>query len=263
MPALDTVNAQVTAPTAAGAVMAASTGDTLQVRAIPAGKSAKLVAIWAGVNASGSFRLTSPRLHDNTRGLTFRTVAGESKPLMNIPSFQRLYDQDQLALFLGGSAVAGQIEQVTLLMWYEELQGVNARLIDAATVTKRAVEQVTVDDTITAGVAGGYSGEEAINAESDLLKANTDYALVGYRVSTNCVSVTYKGADTGNLRVSGPGDQLGADYTKDWFFDLSEAFGIPMIPVFNSANRGGILIGVVQNQAGAAVAISHNLVELA
>ncbi len=263
MPALDTVNAQSTAPGAAGSPMGASAGDTLQVRSIPAGKTAKLVSIWAGVNASGFFNLTSPRLHDNTRGLRFRTLAGESKPLMNLPSFQRLYDQDQLALFLSGSAVAGQIEQVSMLIWYEELQGINARLIDAATLMKRAVEQVTVEDTITAGAGGGYTGEEAINAESDLLKANTDYALVGYRVSVNCVSVTYRGADSGNLRVSGPGDQLGADYTKDWFFNLSEAFGIPMIPVFNSANRGGILIGVVQNQAGAAVTVSHNLVELA
>jgi hypothetical protein len=263
MPALDTVNAQVTAPGAGGAAMTPSTGDTLQVRSIPPGKSGRLVAIWAGVNASGFFNLTSPRLHDNTRGLRFRTLAAESKPLMNVPSFQKLYDQDQLALFLAGSAVGGQIEQVTMLVWYEELQGINARLIDAATLAKRAVEQVTVEDTITAAAAGGYSGEEAINAESDLLKANTDYALVGYRTTVNCVSVTYKGADTGNLRVSGPGDQLGADYTKDWFLNLSEAYGMPMIPVFNSANRGGILVGVVQNQAGTAVTVSHNLVELA
>ncbi len=263
MPALDTVNAQVTAPGAGGASMAASTGDTLQVRSIPPGKSAKLVAIWADVNVSGFFNLTSPRLHDNTRGLRFRTLSIDSLPLMNIPSFQRLYDQDQLALFLSGSAVAGQIEQVTLLIWYEELQGINARLIDPATLMKRAVEQVTVEHTITAGVAGGYSGEEPINAESDLLKANTDYALVGYRTSVQCGAITYRGADTGNLRVSGPGDQFSSDFTKDWFLNLSEAFAIPMIPVFNSANRGGILIGVVQNQAGAAVTVSHNLVELA
>lgn len=263
MPAMDTVHAQVTAPGAGGAAMAAAAGDTLQIRSIPSGKMGRLLAIWAGVNVSGFFNLTSPRFHDNTRGLRFRTLAAECKPLMNIPSFQKLYDQDQLALFLAGSAVAGQIEQVGMLIYYEDLAGIAARFIDTATLAKRAVEQVTVEDTITAGAAGGYSGEEAINAESDLLKANTDYALVGYRTSVNCVSVTYKGADTGNLRVSGPGDQLGADYTKDWFLNLAEAYGLPLIPVFNSANRGGISVGVVQNQAATAVTVSHNFVELA
>ncbi len=262
MPALDTVTAQVTAAAAAGTAMAAVAGDSLQVRAAPGGKMVKLLQVWSDTQTSGFFQITSPKLHDNTRGLRFRHLAAEVKPKLCSPSLQRLYEQDLLAITLGAGAVVGDIETVTLLLWYEQLEGVNARLIDVATLKKRAVEMVTVEDTITAGAAGGYSGGEAINAESDLLKANTDYALVGYHVQTQCATVAWRGADTGNLRVSGPGDQLGEDYTASWFIDLADDFDLPLIPVFNSANRAGIIIDVVQDENAAAVQVNSIFVEL-
>jgi hypothetical protein len=263
MPAMDTITAFATAAAAGGSAMAAAAGDTLQVRATPPGKMIKLLQLWCDVQTSGFLQITSPKFHDNTRGLRFRNLAAEVKPKLPFPSMQRLYEQDLLAATVSGAAVAGDIESLSMLVYYEQLEGVNARFIDVATMKTRAVEMVTVEDTITSGAGGGYTGGEAINAESDLLKANTDYALVGYKVQTQCATVCWRGADTGNLRVSGPGDALGEDYTKSWFILLSNAFGLPLIPVFNSANRAGITIDVVQDENAAAVQVDSMFVELA
>jgi hypothetical protein len=122
---------------------------------------------------------------------------------------------------------------------------------------------VTVNNTLALGTAGGYSGEEALNAETDLLKNNTDYALLGYLVDVQCAAVRIRGADTGNLGVGGPGDRLGRHYTSDWFVRLSMATGLPCIPVFNAANRAGILVDGVQNQGGADPTVTWIFAELA
>jgi len=143
------------------------------------------------------------------------------------------------------------------------LQGVAGRFIDLDTLKKRAVEMVTVENTVTAGAGGGYTGGEAINAEADLLKSDNDYALIGYRVTVPCNTVAWRGADTGNLRVSGPGDEEGGNYTASWFTTLSVAYGIPLIPVFNSNNRAGIIIDVVQDENAAAVPVTSIFARLA
>ncbi len=261
--AIDTITATVTAAAAAGAAMAAAAGDSLTVRATAPGKNAKLLMAWVDVQTAGFFQIRSPRLHDNTRGLRFRTLVGDPKPLLPLPTIQILYEQDTLVLELGAGAVAGDIESASLLVFYEDLPGVALKSINVDQLLARGAEMVTVDQAITAGAGGGYTGAEALNAESDLLKANMDYALVGYRVGTECATVAWRGADTGNLRISGPGDENGADYTSEWFIRLSRAYNLPLIPVFNSANRAGILIDVVQDENAAAVQVTSIFVRLA
>jgi hypothetical protein len=51
--------------------------------------------------------------------------------------------------------------------------------------------------------------------------------------------------------------------TSEWFVRLTRHFQIPLIPVFNAANKFGTLVDIMQNQAGTAVNITANLVELA
>jgi hypothetical protein len=260
--AIDTVTFQATAP-GAGAAAVVVAGDNANVRSIPAGKRALLIGMWATNQVLGTWQLTSPRLHDATRGLRFRVPAAGPQPLISAPFGQQLYDQDTLSAFVVGSAVGGQFEQMSLLVYYEDLQGVAGRFITKDDLMKRVVECVTVEDTITATVAGGYTGSRALNAGSDLLKGNQDYALIGYRVGVACNAICFRGADTGNLRVSGPGDVLGGDYTRDWFLRLSDDWQLPLIPVFNSANKAGIQVDVVQNQAGTAVTYSATFARLA
>jgi len=261
--AIDTVTLTVTAAAAGGSLMAAAAGDSLQVRSTPAGKKIRLLNLWADVQTAGFFQVASPRLHDAVRGMRFRTRIDDQAPYLPMPAVQEFYDTDVLTATLAAAAVAGDIESVSMLLFYEDLQGIDARLLDWDTVKKRAVEMFTVENTITTGAGGGYTGGEAINVESDLLKANFDYALLGYRVSTPACTICWRGADTGNLRVSGPCDEDGGYYTKDWFINLSNAYGIPLIPVFNSNNRAGILMDAVQDENAGAVSCASIFARLA
>ena len=118
------------------------------------------------------------------------------------------------------------------------------------------------ENTIATGTAGGWSGEEAINAEFDNFKAHTDYALMGYIVSAECLAVRWRGSDTGNLGVGGPGNIAPQFGTNNWFVDLSDRYGMPLIPVFNSANKSAILIDAAQDENGTDVTVTSIFAQL-
>jgi hypothetical protein len=176
---------------------------------------------------------------------------------------QRLRPQDTLSVLQSGSAVGGAIEQGSVMIYYDDLPGIAARFIDTPTLMRRGVNIIGVKNTLALGVTGGYSGSQAINTTDDLFKANTDYALVGYLTDTLCGSIGWKGADTGNLRVGGPGHNTQKQVTGDWFKRLGEEFGLPMIPVFNSAGKGAIFIDGTQDDGGADPIVTSLFVELA
>jgi hypothetical protein len=69
--------------------------------------------------------------------------------------------------------------------------------------------------------------------------------------------------DFANLGVGGPGNAASRHITTRWFQYLSMMYNLPLIPVFNSANKSGTLVDVVQNQAGAAVNVGVILGQLA
>jgi hypothetical protein len=232
------------------------------VRNAPIDRRIWLLQAWADNQAAGTLRIRSPRLHDNVQGLRLDIVAGVVQPLLPWGYPQRLVPQDTLTLEITGSAVAGDLEQAAFLVYYQDLPGVSARFIDTPTLRSRMVNLFTVENTITPGTTGGFTGEEAIKAEFDLFKANTDYALVGYLVDTECCAVRWRGADTGNLGVGGPGEPDLRFLTKDWFAHLSDRYGVPLIPVFNSANKEGILVDIVQDEDAAAVTVTSIFAEL-
>jgi hypothetical protein len=126
----------------------------------------------------------------------------------------------------------------------------------------RIVNVFTVENTLSLGTSGGYSGEEAINAEFDLGKANVDYALLGYTVSAECAMVGWRGADTGNFRVGGPGNEVYKNLTADWFVRLSHAYDLPTIPVFNWSNKSGVLVDGVQDENGTDTTVTSIFAEL-
>jgi len=196
------------------------------------------------------------------QSLRFDATVSDVAPLMPYGYAQKLISQDTLVVEITGSAVAGDFEQFGALLWYANLPGSDARLTTRQDVIARMVNILTVENTITTGAGGGYTGEESINAEFDLLKANTDYALLGYLVDTECAVVRWRGADTANLGVGGPGNESLRHITSHWFAMLSDAFGLPLIPIINSANKGNVLIDVVQDENAAAVTVTSILAEL-
>lgn len=273
MPALDTVLAWNVAP-GAGVVQVTNfgAGDSPRVRVFNPSSYALLLNVVAHIHVPGSsISVHSATMHDNVNALRFipytftSGVPGTSFPLMSRGIPQRMKSQDFLTIdVVNGSAVVGDVENVVLSMYYDDLPGVNARLIDARTLDALAKEQVTIfDDTGVFGSPGaaGYGSATLLGAVGGTgsFKKDRDYALVGYSFmnmtapSTDVGGVTIIGADTGGLRVLMPGVTFNHDYTANWFYRQSQVYGLPTIPVFNQKNIPGSVVEIVGNELGSSV----------
>jgi hypothetical protein len=260
-PVIDTVTATVTAAAVAGAAAAAVAGDSLLVRSTSA--RIRLLNMWIDTDALGFVQVTSPKLHDVTRGIRFRTQVHEPFPLLPYEAMQDLYPVDQLAVTIGSAAGAGKIDNLMMMLYYDDLAGAGATLIDVPTLQKRKAETVTVEYAPGAPASGNtYSGLAALNAQSDLLKRGSSYALVGYQLSANVTGITIRGADSSNFRIPMPGYVPAGFATGTWFYDLSNYFGLSLIPVFQAANSAGIFIEQISNDLLAAITATLIFVRL-
>jgi hypothetical protein len=263
-PALDVVHATVTAAAVApgGSAMVAVAGDSLALRS--AAGRIRLLNMWCDTDAVGFVQVTSPKLTDATRGIRFRLAAHDPRPLLPYESLQDLYAVDVLAPTLASVAGAGKMDNLAMLLYYDDLPGSAARFIDVPTLEKNRKEVLTVESILTPTVGNVYTGVVALNVASDLGKAGSDYALVGYRCQTagSGTSITWRGADTGNYRVSGPADQLGGFYTSQWFYFLSDYNQIPLIPVFAYNNKSGIFVECVSNDLLAVINLTSIFVRV-
>jgi hypothetical protein len=261
--AIEVLTGFVTAPSTTLTNLTMATGNTLTVRGVDASKQCKLISAWADNQAAGVLDVRSPRMHDNVVGWQSRVVASVVQPLYPFGFQQRLYPQDTLTVQLSGSAVAADIETASLLLYYEDVPGASGRFISPADMRARAVNIIGVQNTLALGTAGGYSGSQAINTTNDQFKANTDYAMLGYVVNVECATVRWSCVDFGNLGLGGPGCEDIKDVTVNWWERLSIACNLPLIPVFNAANKNNFLIDGAQDENGDDVIVMTYFVELA
>ena len=261
--ALELVAGQFTNPAGAVSALVMNAGNSATVRNADLSSYAALIQTWANFHNVGMWRIRSPKLHDNVQGIRWRIPVQALDPLIPPGVWQRLVPQDTLTLELQSAAGAGVIEGAAMLIYYSDLPGNSARFIGLQELYKRTQNVWTTEISITPGVAGGYSGQVAINSTFDNFKANTDYALVGYEVDTRCTAVRFTSPDFSNLGIGGPGELTVRHLTARWFHHLSDQLGIPLIPVFNAANKFGTLVDVMQDNGGAAVVVTAILHELA
>jgi len=246
-----------TAAAAAGAAATAAAGDSLQVQN---GQGAvRILGLWAQLQTAGFVRVTGPTQHDQLTGWTCSVPAGQIQHENPMGIDWQVRPQEILSVTIGEGAVAGDIGSVCMLQQFDNLPGVEGRYMKFADVAKRVGRLVTVRGSITAGAGGGYTGEELINAESDNLKPNSDYALLGITTSVACAAVTIKGPDFGNVRVGVPGDPNDHDLLSQYFCMLSKVYDLPTVPIINSGNRASTFVGCVQNENAAAVPYTLHL----
>ena len=261
--ALELITGYVTAPSTTFTGLTMASGNSLTVRSAKEGSAIHLLNAWADVQGAGNLRIRSPRLHDNVQGIRLTTLVANLKCLLPLDTKEPLIGQDTLTVELTGSATGGDIETACMLVYYDDLPGVEARLIGIDEYLSRRKHMVTIENTIATGTGGGYSGEEALNAEFNLLKANTDYAWLGSQVSAQCACVRMRGSDFGNLGIGMPGGVGEHWLFQNWFYNLSERTRMPLIPVFNSANISGMLVDAAQDENGTDVTVTWILAELA
>lgn len=261
--AMEMISGRATAPGATLTALTMAAGNSLTVRNTQINSDIRLIDMWALNNAAGIFRVRSPKLHDNVQGIRYRVVASDPVHLFPAGAWQKLTPQDTLIAEISGSATGGQIEQGQMLIWYADLPGSNARLGNWSDISPRVVNYLTVEVSVTPGVTGGYSGQVSINSSFDLLQANTDYAILGGMTDVVCSAVRITSPDFANFGVGFPGYLGDRNVPARFFKELNGLLGVPTIPIFNSANKNGTLVDVVQSQTGNAVNVSLVLCQLA
>jgi hypothetical protein len=265
--ALEVISGSVTGPGAVFTAWTVNAGNSLAIRSAPLTSNVWLMEKWAfNDTAAGVLRVRSPRLHDNVQGIRTRVTNNDTEPLLSgLAGYgwrQKLVPQDILIAEQTGSAA--NIDTGHLLVYYENLPGINARFIDNATLMANGVNRIGQEVSITTTAASGaYTGQVAINVTNDNFKANTDYALLGAMVDTRVGCVRIQGADVGNLGIGIPGEPTQRHLMSNYFMRLSQIYGIPLIPVFNSANKTAILVDATGHTAAITSVVTFYMVELA
>jgi len=258
---IETIGLFAIAPGAAGAAAAAVTGDSLTIKN---GVKPRILAHWCDYQTGGFFQMNWPSAHDNVRGWRARVVASEvtNRQPSGIPFI--IQPQEAISATIAGSATAGDAEQGCLVVAYDSLPGANQNLITWEDLRRRTKQLTTVDVTLApAGTGNAWSGAELITAESNLLHANTDYAIVGAEFGAECCALAVRGPDSANMRHTIPGSMEFADQSNQWFAWLSRVYNnLRCIPTFNSANKDSTFLDVLQDENNTPVTASIILAEL-
>jgi hypothetical protein len=267
--AFETIGAFATAPGAApGTAMAPVAGDSLRIR--DSSRAWLLDVITSKQTNDSQTRITSPLIHDNLVGITIRDRSGDDagavgKGVLTLPVPQVLTPQDTLQLNAIGSVTAGDVDIVALQIYYEDLAGICGNLIDTAQLFARAEDIFSPRVNITP-TASGWSGNIAINALDDQLKANREYAWVGISTAAGsedwaaCVGMV--SPDWGNLRIGCP-LLINLPTQESYFMMLSDRMKKPCIPVFNASQKQNVILSVLSNENFGVTSISLFLVLLA
>lgn len=260
MTAIEVVGGRATNPGAGPTALTANTGGSFVVRNTALGGGVFLDGLWCKEATAGFVRLRSPRLHDNVQGLRFQVAANQQFNLLGDFPRTRLVPQDALTFEIGGGAA--ETDTACFLVAYDTLPGADGRFATYDQVRPRIVDLVTNEVSIAgAATIGDWSAGTALNATNDLLKANTDYAVLGYVCQNSVTAIALQGIDTGNLKAGGPGSSNVLE-TREWFKRMDNALETPYIPIINSANKGGTLAFQMDSAAGAANLVDFLLAEL-
>ena len=264
MPALDAIAAYqgtVNQTLTAGVI---ATGDSAVVRNFPQSASAKIIgAMYDDVTTPLPWRVRSPLLHDNVRGIQFGPGSTAPATLWPTGVVQELEAQDTLTFELSTAASTGKALGV-VQVFYSDLPGATARLYSPGDILGivRNVKPVTIAFGSGANTAGQWY-DLVITTTENLLRANTDYAVLGMTLDVAVAALAIKGLDTGNLRCACPGgvnNPLGSTYVVT----LAKETGLPTIPVINAANAGSTYASIISSAAtGAASTFTLYLAELA
>ena len=258
MPTMDTILAQVTNSAAVIAATVAA-GDTLTVRNFQAPSEGLLEGITVKGGQATTVRILSPYFHDTTRGITYITAQAPTERTIPRQAPQRLVAQDVLQL--QGNSGAANSSIFALHNYYTDLGASGARLHSWGDIAGLIAEIKPVEVDCTASATIGAWSDTAVTATENLLKANTDYAVLGYMLDVAVGVIAIKGQDTGNLRCGAPGSVL-TDTSSEYFIRQTEETGRPHIPVINAANVNNTVVSVADNAASTAVRVQLILAEL-
>lgn len=243
-----------TAAATTGAAATALAGDSLTVRNY--GSKPKIISAWQTNQTAGFGQLAFPTGHDTTRGLRVGVPAASTQIILPLGMIIPITPQETIAATIAATAQAGDVELLSWLTLYDEAHGQN--LIDWPEVRSRHEKTASIEASLVSVLSTyGPAGGELINADSDLLIANRDYAILGMTCRTAVHAIAISGPDTGNDKIAVPG-LLRYEVGSQFFKLLSMVHGLPLIPVINSGNKGSTSLFVATDEnAGTFVVTLH------
>lgn len=248
--AIDTVLLDVhNAATSAVGLTAATTasGDSLSVRSFKDNAYASLENVFVqGTTPPRRIRLLSPRLHDNVTGISFDALENPTEFLIAAELSQALYSADTLVAQMDAAASSDTV--AGLSVYYSDLPGVNANLYTWDQVKPRIIDVKPVEVAVTSSGTIGAWSDTVITTTENQLKANYEYAVLGFQASALFLCQGIKGPATGNMRICIPGASPTLRLT-DYFVFQSQQGNRPYIPVFNANDRAATYVSVAANTA--------------
>jgi hypothetical protein len=251
--------------------LSAASPDSLAVANFNTG-GARVLEAWAIDNANVleiSWVYTRPEAtHDQQRGVrrmipgtTYGAVAARGAlPMMAGLETIDLYKSDTATINVSGTAADNVV--MSYVTEYDDLPGASAIFINPGQLQglQKSALGIRVD-AVASGTAGSYGTARAFNADDDRLHANTWYAILGWTTQIAVTTVSLIGPDWGGQRIGGPGGVM-MQMSDTWFLDQSIKWGKPLIPCFNSNNKGNVLVQVVDDAASTSPKIDFSLYEL-
>lgn len=251
---IELLTASATAAATTGTAATAVGSDSLMLKKA---KAISILAAWQTNQTAGFGQLIFPTAHDTTRGYRSNVPVGTNCALLSFGSDMELQSQETLAPVIAATAVAGDVENVSYLLRYEDSPGMNAHLITPEELKRRREKYLTIENSLASTAGPSYGTPETFIADSDLLLAQREYAILGMTPRTAVHAVYAQTPDSGNVRFGCPGI-LRQEITSQWFVLLSRMHGEGLIPVFNSSGKGNCFVGVVTDEnAGTFVVDLH------
>lgn len=249
--------------TAAGAgtnpatLVAGGTG-TLAVEAFSTG-NAYLEQIWAAGATTDFVRVRSPRMHDANQGLRLVVGATQRTNLLPWGLDAQVYSSDVPVYEIDATGAGTGL--VCGTYGYDDLGSGSVQLSNWSEVQSRIIDVFSNQFAVTAGAIGAWGAGVALNNATDNLKANNQYALLGYGCSVGVGAFAINGADTGNFDIAFPGDPDTRE-TRNYFINLSQQSGRAAIPIIQANNRAGTIVKSTDVAAGTVSQLSLILARL-
>jgi hypothetical protein len=257
---LETQAFYVSSPGASMTAYTAVTGDSLVNRFFQAPGTASLISFDREGVTAGDFRVRSPLLYDNVKGIHIATAGGQTIFALPAANVEQLQSQD--TLIMEGTGEAAAYDVVTMTRYYSNFQGSGQRLYSWGTIMPLIVHVYEIEIATTSAATPTAWTDTVITTTEDLLKANIDHAVLGWSVDTALGGVALKGADTSNFRYGGPGIVL-SPWTPNYYQRIGEMTGLPAIPVINSANKGNTFVSTIDAGASTTSNVTLHIAELA
>lgn len=245
--AIDTVLAFSTQAAASGfpTALAATPGDSLTVRSFNRTSKTQLQSIIYSAGGGVKARVASPLMHDNVTGLTFQPAEVPSQFMLPPGAGVDLSPVDTITA--QGQCAAATTITMALQIYYEDLDGVEARLFNWADVRSLIKYVKSVEVSLSAVAVGAWTDTPITNTENQL-HADEYYAVLGWESNVAVDVIGFKGSATGNLRIAGPGTTETLD-VSNYFVYIAERTGRPCIPVFNANDRTAFNVSAANHAA--------------